>query len=51
MELQRIVNGSILIETPVLNETEEVYVDLSKLDFDKLKAAFAKTAKKEHGCF
>jgi len=46
MELQRIVNGSILLESSVLNDTEEVYVDLSKLDFDKLKAAFAKTAKK-----
>jgi len=46
MELQRVVNGSILIESAEANEPEGVYVDLSKLDFDKLKAAFAKTDKK-----
>lgn len=46
MQLQQVVNGSILIEPTEANEPEGVYVDLSKLDFDKLKAAFAKTDKK-----
>jgi type I restriction enzyme R subunit len=46
MELQSVVNESILIESASLNEGEGVYVDLSKLDFDKLKLAFAKTQKK-----
>lgn len=45
-ELQQIVNESILVEPNKANEPDGVYVDLSKLDFDKLKAAFAKTQKK-----
>ena len=45
-ELQQIVNESILVEAKKANEPDGVYVDLSKLDFDKLKAAFAKTQKK-----
>ena len=46
MELQQIVNESIFVDTDAANEPEGVYVDLSKLDFDKLKAAFSKTQKK-----
>lgn len=46
MDLQAIVNQSILIDTKSVNDPEGVYVDLSKLDFDKLKLAFAKTEKK-----
>ena len=46
MDLQAIVNESILIDTKSVNDPEGVYVDLSKLDFDNLKAAFAKTQKK-----
>ena len=46
MDLQRIVNDSISIESNLLKEPDEVSVDLSNLDFDKLKAAFAKTDKK-----
>ncbi|MFN5416732.1 MAG: type I restriction endonuclease subunit R [Flavobacteriia bacterium] len=46
MDLQSIVNQSVLIDSNTVNEPEGVYVDLSKLDFDKLKQAFAKTEKK-----
>lgn len=46
IELQQIVNESIVIDENAAKEPEDVYVDLSKLDFDKLKAAFAKTQKK-----
>lgn len=46
MELQAIVSESIEIQDAELNEEEEVYVDLSSLDFDKLRAAFAKTPRK-----
>lgn len=46
MELQQVVNESIFIDEDTTKEPDEVYVDLSKLDFDKLKAAFAKTQKK-----
>jgi type I restriction enzyme R subunit len=44
MKLQQVVNESIFIDE--VKEPEEVYIDLSKLDFDKLKAAFAKNPKK-----
>jgi type I restriction enzyme R subunit len=44
MELQSIVSDSVLVRDNVL--AEDVYVDLSNLDFDKLKAAFAKTPRK-----
>lgn len=44
LELQQVVNESIFISES--HEPDGVYVDLSKLDFDKLKAAFAKTPKK-----
>jgi type I restriction enzyme R subunit len=47
MELQAIVSDSVVIQDNEVNEDEEeVYVDLSSLDFDKLKAAFAKTPRK-----
>ena len=46
LELQQIVNESIVIDENAAKEPDGVYVDLSKLDFDKLKAAFAKTQKK-----
>lgn len=46
MDLQSIVNESILIDPKSVSDKEGVYVDLSNLDFDKLKAAFAKTVKK-----
>jgi type I restriction enzyme R subunit len=45
-DLQAIVNESILIDTKSAGDPEGVYVDLSKLDFDKLKLAFAKTERK-----
>jgi type I restriction enzyme R subunit len=46
IQLQQVVNGSILIEPTEAKEPDGVYVDLSKLDFDKLNTAFAKTDKK-----
>jgi len=47
MRLQTIVNDSVELDGLVVNETkEEIYVDLSKLDFDKLRKAFAKIPRK-----
>lgn len=46
MNLQQLVDESITVEPLVANESDDFSVDLSKLDFDKLKAAFAKTTKK-----
>jgi type I restriction enzyme R subunit len=46
MDLQAIVSDSVVIQDKVNEENEEVYVDLSSLDFDKLRAAFAKTPRK-----
>ncbi|MCW2119393.1 type I restriction endonuclease subunit R [Flavobacterium sp. 7A] len=47
MQLQSIVNASVHLEEDGTNESEEeIYVDLSKLDFEKLKAAFAKAPNK-----
>jgi len=48
MELQSIVSDSVSLEskTKALADKEEVYVDLSTLDFDKLKAAFKKAPRK-----
>jgi type I restriction enzyme R subunit len=43
--LQDIVSESIIIENQI-NDKEAVYVDLSTLDFQQLKAAFAKTKRK-----
>lgn len=44
--LQQIVDASVTIDAHTVNDAEGVYVDLSKLDFDKLRAAFGKTKKK-----
>jgi type I restriction enzyme R subunit len=47
LDLQAVVNESIIVKMPnSVSEREGVYVDLSKLDFDKLKAAFLKTQRK-----
>ncbi len=46
MELQQIVDGSVLINKSDTNEPDGVYVDLSQLDFDKLRTAFGKSQKK-----
>lgn len=47
MQLQNIVNESIYLEQDQVNESEnEVYVDLSMFNFEKLKAAFAKIPNK-----
>lgn len=46
MELQSVVSDSVLIKENEVADKEGVYVDLSSLDFDKLKAAFAKAPRK-----
>jgi len=47
MDLQAIVSDSVTIKDDIVREgEEEVYVDLASLDFDKLRAAFAKTPRK-----
>lgn len=46
MDLQAIVSDSVAIQNPGVNEDKEIYVDLSSLDFDKLRQAFAKTPRK-----
>lgn len=46
MQLQQVVSESVLLENQVAEPKEEVYVDLSNLDFDKLKAAFQKAPRK-----
>ena len=47
MQLQQLVNESVsTVEPATVKEDDGVFVDLSKLDFDKLKAAFAKTPRK-----
>jgi type I restriction enzyme R subunit len=46
--LQQVVDDNVTLQTNVLIEPkEEVYVDLSKLDFDKLRKVFAATPKKK----
>lgn len=45
-ELQSIVSESVSIKNDQFADKEEVYVDLSTLDFEKLKAAFAKSPRK-----
>jgi type I restriction enzyme R subunit len=45
MNLQQIVDASVIVK-PNLNDKNEVYVDLSKLNLDKLKQAFAKAERK-----
>jgi type I restriction enzyme R subunit len=51
MQLQQVVNESVVLETDRVNEPEEVSIDLSDLDFDKLRAAFAKTERKNTALF
>ena len=47
MQLQNIVNESVHLEKSEIKESkDEIYVDLSKLDFEKLKATFAKAPHK-----
>ena len=46
MELQSIVSESVSLKTDEAAEKKGVYIDLSKLDFEKLKAAFAKVPRK-----
>ena len=51
MDLQRVVNDSVVLDVNKVNEPEEVAIDLSSLDFDKLRAAFAKTERKNTAVF
>ena len=46
MELQSIVSDSVVLKEAKAEEKKGVYIDLSSLDFEKLKAAFAKTSRK-----
>ena len=46
MELQSVVSDSVLVKENEVADKEGVYVDLSTLDFEKLKAAFAKAPRK-----
>jgi len=46
IELQSIVSESVVVKDNELADKEGVYVDLSTLDFDKLKVAFAKAPRK-----
>lgn len=46
MELQSVVSDSVLIKENDVADKEGVYVDLSTLNFEKLKAAFAKAPRK-----
>lgn len=44
--LQQVVDDNVVIKENVVNDGQEVYVDLSKLDFDKLRTVFASIPKK-----
>ena len=45
--LQQVVNDNVVLQEKTSTDTkQEVYVDLSKLDFDKLRNVFAATPKK-----
>ena len=46
MQLQQIVNESVSVNPNIVSEPDGVYVDLANLDLDKLRAAFAKTPRK-----
>ena len=46
MELQAIVSDSIVIKENEVADKAGIYIDLSTLDFEKLKAAFAKAPRK-----
>lgn len=45
-ELQGIVDDNISLSKNQSNEEDDVYIDISKLDFDKLKKAFKKSKRK-----
>jgi type I restriction enzyme R subunit len=47
-ELHRIVNEAIRTEGEGTDQTEGIRVDLSRLDFDKLRQEFAKKVKRKH---
>lgn len=46
LELQSVVNESVVLKSNGVSEPDAVFVDLSSLDFEKLKAAFAKVKRK-----
>lgn len=46
MNLQQTVNENVYIHQDKVAEQQPEYIDLSKLDFEKLRKAFAKTEKK-----
>lgn len=46
VRLQQVVNDSISVNPNKVGEPNGVYIDLSNLDLDKLRAAFAKTQRK-----
>jgi type I restriction enzyme R subunit len=46
MRLQQVIDENVVIKENQANESEEVHVDLAKLDFEKLRTFFAKTEKK-----
>jgi type I restriction enzyme R subunit len=51
LRLQSVVNDNITIHKNLVSEPEGVYIDLGSLDFEKLKAAFAKVEKKNSVVF
>jgi type I restriction enzyme R subunit len=46
IQLQSVVNENISIHRNIVSDPEGVYIDLGSLDFEKLKAAFAKAENK-----
>lgn len=46
MRLQQVVDDNVLVQDNKVSESGEVYVDLSKLDFEKLRIVFANTTRK-----
>ena len=46
LKLQQVVNANLIIEPKNSSDPEGVYIDLSKLDFEKLKTAFKKSNEK-----
>jgi type I restriction enzyme, R subunit len=53
LRLQNIINASVDINVPndIVSELKNIEIDLSKLDFEKLKAAFAKDPRKNTTVF
>lgn len=47
-EIHKIVNGAICTQTPGDDQAEELRVDLSQIDLEKLRAEFAKKVKHKH---